>query len=809
MELPDFLVPIEETPDELFKRTGSPTFDPANQPQVQPVQQPQVSQSEAFTQETGIPAYNPEVDGEAPDTGADFLVPMQEPDPDPYDWTIAGAPLPETLRPVGDMLAGLNQSLADVAGVAVDDIDIIMRNLGMDGLMEKPGDGAKSLIKGMESLGIAADKKKAVNKFLADLGEATGENLIALSAFFAAAPMMMGAKGSGTISTIARELGEAMIRNPATAVAADAAAGMGGETGAQFGSNFGPIGEQLGGLTGSFAGAGAALTGINMAKGIGSSIKRGMQINRTGAGATGQAPLLTNNAPDVNVISQSIRGDQLKVDSMIDRLTQRMTQSADPVRNARQLQTLQRDAYRRARQIETADYWSAVDTKKTVPTGEIKEWTNNLLKATVKEGRAEELPNDLMRMLKSMPADASIERLRTVRRLAFHRLQSGTVPSQQGQLPLNDRLRANLTSLTKQIDDQIEKAYPNDLALKKASAFSRWLHDRFTRGPVAQFARPRSTEEQLPNLMSGAKQASRDDRFFGANKDIADKLEMPALQTAAEQFMRGQLDEEITRIGPQQAAKFLKQPSTRAFMEQYPKVAAEWQSTSKKLTDLMTYRKEVMNSAFMKVTDEQPETAIRQLISSKDRVKNARTLMKRIGKNPDAVDAAKNQYILSLEDVAGGNPAKILHILASDDSRRAARTILGNDLDRLERIARDADEMLKLDQGIPRYLLRKGSRVFGALLGRRLNTGTLQAPEFGGKLSQRLMDDWLGSADPELFARAVRNPSYEAILKARVPQSVSEVRKLQTLLRRAIRVEEASERVIGPMLPSDGEDDDE
>src|SRR5690606_9970909 len=115
----DFLTPLDgpeaekkETPMDLFLRTGSPQIDPAN-----------------AAPEGAIPA---------------FLTPADDQqEVAPYDWTVAGAPLPEALRPMGDMVAGLNESLASVAGLATTDIDFIMRNLGMSGFLEKPGDGKK------------------------------------------------------------------------------------------------------------------------------------------------------------------------------------------------------------------------------------------------------------------------------------------------------------------------------------------------------------------------------------------------------------------------------------------------------------------------------------------------------------------------------------------------------------------------------------------------------------------------------------------------------------------------------------------
>lgn len=773
MELPNFLgapIGVQETPDELFKRTGSPVADPAN----------------------AAPA------GQLPDfLGAPMAA--DEPEVKPYDWTVAGAPLPEALKPVGDILAGMNSTLASLGGVAVDDIDILMRNLGMNGIMDKPGEGKASVIAGMEKLGIGADKKKAVSQFLADIGEATGENLLMLSTFFAAAPAMMGAKGTGTLAKLQRQLGEALVKNPMLAVTSEATAAVGGETGAQVGSAIGgPTGEAVGGMAGAVAGgvipALAKMTGIGaIAGGLRQGWGKVSEMVKAGQPGIGQTPLMTETTPLVDNISQAIRGGQMRVEAIIDKLSSKMTQSADPITASRQLQVMQRDAYKQARGME-GDYWSKVDMKRPVPSLGLKGWREGLINATVKEGRSEWLPNDLLSDIKGLPKTPSIERLRAIRTKAFHRIQSGTVPTQGGVLPLNDKMRGNLNGLIKSIDGEIDKAYPNDIELKKATSFSTWLHDRFTRGPVAQFSRPRAGETTLPPVRQGGRRALENESFGSQTADIADTLEMPAMKVAAEQFLRGRLNEEVTRIGPQAASKFLNQPMTKSFLKAYPQLAAEWESTASRLDKVMNFRKEVMNSAFIKQTNEQPAAAIRTLLTSKYRVRDARILMQRLKNDPDAIEAAKNQMILSMEEISGGNPTKLLQLLGSNDTNNAARAVLGSDLDRLTRIARHAQDLMQVDQGMPRYLLRRGGRVLGAYLGRKLNTGTLQAPEFGGKLVQKAVDDWLGRVEGNIFSNAIRYPAWEAILMSKAPQSLAELNHLKVLTRRAIRSQEMLER---------------
>lgn len=786
----DFLTPLSgpgsdenESQMDMFLRTGSPVADPANE-----------------LQEGQVPS---------------FLTPA-EPEVEPYNWTAAGMPLPETLRPVGDLVAGLNSALADVAGIATTDVDFIMRNLGMGGFLDKPGDGKKAIVEQFEKLGIAADKRKAVNQFLADIGEGAGQNLLLLSAFMAAAPGMMAAQGPGMMANLQRQLGTGMITNPGAAISAEVAAAAGAETGERIA----PAGhETLGGVAGALMGGAipsavgslVGMTGIpSVIGGVKSGISDVRQAVKTGRQAIGTTPLLTEEAPNVRLVSDAIKGDQMRVDAIIDKLSTKMTQSADPIESARALQEVQRNAYSRVREVEDT-YWGKVDMKRKLPTDSLKQWRSAIIKSTVPEGRAEWLPNDLLSGIDKLPKVVTMDRLRAIRTLAFQRLQAGTVATPAGVLPVNDKLRANLNGLIDAVDNQIGSAFPNDVELQKAAGFTKWLHDRFTRGPVARFAQPRADESQLGNVRNAARTAVSDPRFGPQTQDISRVLadegaSMPALEVAAEQFMRGQLSEEVARLGPEAAAKFMKQPSTKSFLKAYPKLSAEFTATTDRLTKAMAFKRDVMNSSFVRLMNEQPESAIRSLIGSKSAVRDAANLMKRIRTNPEALEATKNQYLISLEQAAGSDPNKILTMLQGNDTGRVARIILGDDVTRLERIARDASSRMETDNGIPRWILRKGGRVVGSYFGRKLNTGTLQAPEFGGKLAERLMSDFLGKVDGEIFSKAVRYPAFEAILNARKPQSLAGVNHLKTLIRRAIRVEEAAERATAPLLNGDNEE---
>lgn len=782
-----------ETPEQAFQRTGTPTgkTDPLLAPNAQG-QFPSVPAGTKPTDEQGNQI-------------------------DPYNWTAAGMPLPKELQPIGDYIAGLNSSLADLAGIAVDDMDIIMRDLGQGGLLDMPGSGKQKVIEALEAAGIGADRAKAANQFLARLGDATGENLLMLSAFMAAGPTLLSAQGSTMMKNLSdgmggtmnvrvpssvgaqfqQQLGQALVKAPGTAIAAETGAGIGGQALSEVGAQAGPAGEAIGGMVGAMGGGMlGAIPGVGLLARAGRGAAQGYQDVKSMVGIAKNATepaLIPTREPDVNLISQAIQSDQNKVEGIIDRLSARMTQGADPIQTTRQMQVVQRQAYTEARNIENG-YWKKVDKARKLDSIGLKQFGQNLVKATAKEGRTEWLPTDLLNKVKGLPQRVSIERMRAIRTIAFQRLQSGAVPTPQGVLPMNDTLRHNLRNMIGEIDNQIAKAYPNDIELKKATTFSTWLHDKFTRGPVAQFARPRAKSGALPGAQAAARQATGDERFGPQSADIAQTLEMPEVEKAATDFLRGQLAQEMEKLGPQAADKWLKKPAIKSFVEAYPKLASEFTTTGNRLTKALEAKKVIYNSAFIKAANEAPETAINRVITSQNKVRDSKLLYDRLKYDPEALEAAKHQTILELERIAGGDPSKILSILDSPDTRTAVNNILGSDLNKLEGLARRATELMQVKDGLPRYLTQRGGRVLGAFLARKLNTGTLQAPEIGGRLTQKLVDDWMGRTEKDIFAKAIRYPAWRAILMTKMPESVSEARQLQVMLRRAIRVEEAAER---------------
>lgn len=771
------------------------------------IQQPPSEDMKRFLK-TGSPAGNPEpLPGQTPTVSTpEFLAPAAPaaaPQPQPYDWKAVGMDLPDWMQPVGDLITGMNTSLSNITGIALDDIDIIMRDLGTGGLLEQPGTGREKVIAAMEAMGIGADRKKAATKFLADIGESTGENLLMLSAFMAAAPMMMSAQGPGMLASLQRNIGQGLIKYPGTAASAEIGSAALGETGAQIGAQVSPLGEQLGGVAGALGGGVLGAIGGMGVGGLVRGAKQGVEgitnMVKAATPKTFENPLLSEAAPDVNLISQAIKSDQLKMDRIIERLTSRMTQNADPIQTTKNLQRIDRQAYKEARRLE-APYWAKANTKRTLQSEGLKTFAKGLVSATAKEGRSEWLPGDLLSHIRAMPQKVSIERMRAVRTMAFQRLQSGTVPTPQGVLQMNDTLRRNLNSMIHEIDKEIELAYPNDIALKEATSFSRWIHDKFTRGPVAQFARTRSQEGQLPPATKSAKGGMRDETFGQSQADIAQKLEIPQLEAAAQQFLRGRIAAEVERLGPKAGPKFLNSPQAKSFLKAYPRLMADLESNTNRLTRAIDYNKEVLNSAFIKAAAEGPETAIKKAISTNTRVRDSKALYDRLKHDPDALAAAKNQTILELERMAGGDPSQILNLLDSPDTYKAVQNLIGDDMGTLVSIARQATQLMQVEKGLPRYSARRAGRFIGAWVARKAGSRTIQGPGVAADIGQKMVDMFYDRYEKDIFSKAIRYPAWRAILNSRIPETTTEVKRLNALIKRAIRVEEAAERSVAPLM---------
>lgn len=746
------------------------------------------------------------------------------------------------LQPISDMAAGFNEMLARLTGTAIDDIDLIMRDIGTGGFLTLPGDGVEVVQSAMEKAGMAADSKKAVSDFAANIGKATFQQLLMTGALFAAAPMMAAAQGTTVGGLIQREMGQFMLKHPAATLAAEGGAVVGGEVGTELG---GPVGGVLGSMIGGVTagspkiiegmkgaakgaakavlpgvGVGAALGGpeggaigaalaapIGLVRGAIRGATTGAKM-RTAREAIPDTPLVTApGAPDrLKVFAQeAVEGDTMRIDNSIMNEINKVRKIPDPLRAAEVLRNGLVKSFKQAR-LKESGLWSKVDLKRPVHPKGLAVFAREMRKANSRFA-PDSIPGEYLARIGAMAKQHAKKPITIADMRAFR----GEILAELRQHIPNDALRRNLTLLEGEVLKQIETAYPDDKAMKTASEFTRWLHRRFTKGPVGSFIRretgkPLDQTDPLGDMTDPGRAMEamiRREKSGKAIRNISQTLDIPALRQEAADWVENQFRQVADGLDARAAGegqKWLKRPEVRRFVKAFPDLSAKLQTTYANLSDLLDERKILERSAFMKFAQEEPQTAVARVMSSKNKVAAAKELRMRFADDPDAYAAWKSAIVEDLFRSPTWNPKNIQARLNTRDMKAFMHAALGHeDAVRLYRNVDDAAQLYRgqVEAGLSTKLFNRGTSIFGriiaAKLGNRLGGGDIQTPGLLASAAGRTVDNLLAVVPPDvLLARAMTDPHWERVLFARVPRNLKEAERLNVLVSRAVSAMEAS-----------------
>lgn len=720
--------------------------------------------------------------------------------------TFAGQELsPENQRPLDpimDLVTGYNDALAGTLGIAVTDVDSIMRDIGMGGFLDMPGDGKKAVQNAMSKLGIAAHKETALNEFIADVGVETFQQSLMLAATLAAAPLMAGAAGTTVGGALQKEMGEYMLRHPGVTVASELGAGAGTVGGGEVlspaleGAGLdprlaGPVGE----IAGSFAGGGLAGGIASLARaGRGKMMQGGAEI----AAQAGSRPL-SSGLPDIDRIGAATDGYKIKVQRAISQALASVPADGDPIRAAERLRGGLRAGYRIARTQESA-LWDRVDMRRPVSTRAIKELAQQQVARAGAEVRPEFLPGDIIQRINGLPDTIDIKRMRDLRSVVMAHSRN---MARSTQVVPNDTLRRNLEELQSGMLDSIATQYPNDLPMAQAREFSTWVHNQFTRGNMSDLARAREMESALPDAQGAVERFIRSPTSGPQLSGVSQQLGAPSIGGRGEDFIRAKFQEIAqSDLGAEGAAKFLEKPEVKRFIKAFPELDEQMASTSARLGRLLDEQKIVEGSSFFRLAGDQPQAAVTRLLASGTKVKDAATIVRRIGRDPEALSALRDATVTEFARNYASNPKRMRDALAAKDTSAMFQRILAPDqFARLRKIANTAAAVAEGGEGGTRKLARaltiQTASLLGASGGRALGTGTLQAPQKISQAAQSLVEHILNVVPAEaLLANAVQDPKWEAFLYSRLPENVEDAQRVLKQVRGLVSGLSAAQRQI-------------
>ena len=379
---------------------------------------------------------------------------------------------------------------------------------------------------------------------------------------------------------------------------------------------------------------------------------------------------------------------------------------------------------------------------------------------------------------------------------------------------------------------ELESQFPGNVQVQEALAFSRFLNDRFFGGALEGFMLGRTGGDFDPTAAIDA--LVRSVRVQGGEasttviSEIAAKAELPGLEAASRSFIRnkfGQVAQQADAAGAREAGpeatpgqtqargrtaaigkgqEFLENPTVQAFSKAFPRVDAEAKFTQSRLTQVNKEQKALEDTAFSRFANVDTRTAVDKMMKSPNRVGLMRELVTRMRPVPalggPAVNVPNEPAIASLKTgtidwlfrgttLDNALPSTVAARLNDQGVRQTMRMLFSSDeMRRLDRIISSAQALQHGNVSVVAKVYGKvvgtGSKIVGAALGRRLNTGTIQVPGLMAQLSSDVVSRLLGFGSlTRMMARAMVDPNMEKVLLSRDPRNLTEVREITRLMR--------------------------
>ena len=767
--------------------------------------------------------------------------------------------LPAPAQALVDTTDGFNKLLAEALGTAINVnpvsqgpklVNQALELLGQEGFLDNPGDGVQALKSAFEKLGLTTGEE--IDNTANDVGRALFQNMLIAATIFASAPSMAVMQGEGLMANLLRNLGQETIRRPGVVAGAELGATVGGE----ILDTYGPLGEIAGNILGGAVGGGAVAGARDLprkALDVGKAALKGSTLGGAGGALFGDAGMaafgagtggavrsipalwraLRRSLPEVdpqptlrgspggaedamNFAREAVAGDKARVDNTIiatinkvrgDPVTGRRGEPVsrgDPLKSAERMRFGLKRAFRAARQDERK-LWRKVNSKQPVDVTGLKQFANRMVSANAKLA-PENLPGDMINRIRSISKtkyvrgpDGKRQRVQTpettIRELLALR---GVINAQLREPITNDTLRKNLTMLQDRILDEIGKAYPNNPDIQAARDYSRWLHDRFTRGPIGDFINRRQGADNVTDPGQAIEQMIRREKAGADIADVAQRLDRPSLETQAASYIRNRfrdLASEMDAAGAQAGTKWLRKPEVQRFMRNFPKVDAEMDIAQRNLTEQLAEVRNIEQSALTKFAGvEGPQAAIKRVFTNPKKIGDVRQIVARLSEDENAINGFRSGIVSELFRAGGTSPSRSLALMGDKDIRNAMREVFTtSQFARLERIMQRAAQLETTGESTVRQGLQRGTnilgRVVGAQLGRQVahvtGGGTVQTPGIFSSATAESLDRMFAQYMPanELMIRAVVDPRWERVLYSRVPETLDELGALTKQLR--------------------------
>lgn len=711
--------------------------------------------------------------------------------------------MPEWLRPIHEVTSSFNSRLADALGFLPERLNNDLRRIGMQ-LWDKPGGASAAIKKEAHKLGIATKEFETLE---GQIGSGMFDGLVSAAATFAALPTMMAMKGSTAISAAVKQFGEFISKHPGLFLGQELGAGAGAEiANKEIG---GPVAVMAGAAMGSFT------------PGIVDKGARALTYPIRAAQRLLNPEVLP---PPVSVpgtrfdVARGFGKEQLTAEqkAIEAETTAAINRAGGPATGPAAASTAHRDALVEARDVARQQQTEAWAPFTTVPTNFPRQRVAQIREEFDLPPPRENLEGIMNRPDPTPPGGdtgslfrgagaprggpeaptgpvtiGELMALRSQAQDAAARAFSGMAPNK-----IDGRAYNNLANdILNMITDSFPAAgSPLGAQIANARAVSTRYNDLFTRGAVGKVLRTTANREPSVAPADTVETMLRHPTGFNQVPEIAaPPLNQVNTLATAESAVRS-IFKEVATASPAGAEKWMQ--NNMRGMSALASTAHDLSSTAARLTVLAEREQARRTSHLAKFVAEEPNIAIKQIMSSSDPDAAMKAITSTMKGNAGALESWRAAVTNWLITTSGGSAKSMQHILSNPAVNRAMRGALEpGEYGRLQRLIGIASRM---ENGEKRFMdkflgtpIQIIFRIFGAQAGSTIahtlggGRGNIQAPAIVSGIARRWAQDlFKGIAPEELLIRAIVDPKWEKVLLSKLPSTTKEFRSYAKKVRR-------------------------
>lgn len=706
-------------------------------------------------------------------------------------------------------------TIADAVGSTAEEVSTALEDLGIK-IFNRPENSKKEVHNFLNKLGVSTRRYEGI---AARLGGASAEAMIMTAAWYKAAPAL-AARAPGMWQSI----GQAIQKNPGLILAQE----LGATAGARYGE------EQLG-ITGSVLGAVIGGSGAQLGRALlrpvaritgleEGAVRRAMTgKDSRGLPKPGSEPIREPVDPQTAsiVARQDIAASQRLIETRVQTVLDNAANASlrSPEMAASRFHKSAEEALETARGIEKT-LWNATATARQAQTSVAPILdVFNTLRAETGPGKIGVLPNSFMRYLErkfmtpavpaqktgilgpngqpliipeqpAAPKDISVGDMLDFHSSILKRIARERKAPVRGR-EINRELIQNYVAIDHALLDLVQKTVPGDRTIEAARAFSRFLNDSFTRGPMGAILGHVGRNEAVTPPGLAIQRLLKDyegTRQLSAIRTVGQTGSVPQFSAAvaeAEQGIRSTFREAMESATPEVAARYMQkiEPSVRPLA----RLNVELTTATDELVRLHQLSDTIAKSSLSRFMEVDSAVAIRRLLADPKGPTTAREIMREIGHDPKAVSGIKAGVVDELMRTTEGSPNAIKKLMAEPKMDRTLNEIFTSaERARFDRLIEIGARVENGDEKLLRKFFRGGvpiiARIIGAQGGRTLarfgGGGTVQTPGIVAGVTKNWFTDALkGISLPELMARAVLDPKWEKVLLMRTPENPKDVRR--------------------------------